>query len=83
MPASSYVIYKTSEIVEKHDYLNVHIILGIAFSNPFGPIFIYWALLLACFSFTGVHINAQVYLLVRIDCKEIAVVINFSLDFIF
>lgn len=32
MPASSYVIYKTSGVVEKHEYFNVKIIFDVASS---------------------------------------------------
>lgn len=46
-PASSYVIYKTSGIIEKHDYLNVKIIFGIDFCNPFVPISIYLGVFLS------------------------------------
>lgn len=47
MPASSYVIYKTSGIVGKHDCLNVKIILGIVFCNPFVPVSFYLGVFLA------------------------------------
>lgn len=45
MLASSCVIYKTSGIVEKYDYLNVKKIFGIAFCNPFVPISMYLGVL--------------------------------------
>lgn len=81
MLASSCVIYKTSGIVEKYDYLNVKKSLVLPFVTLLCP----FPCILGCFSFTGMNVHGKClgYFLVRIHCRETAAVINFSLDLIF
>jgi len=63
MPASSSVIYKTSAVVEKHEYFNVKIIFDVA---SFVTLLCLYPFILGCSCFSGMKLTqTNVLLLVK------------------